>query len=180
MIYACLRFIQEWASPLTIVNFLLLGSASGALAVAVLAQQLAQHAVEVSIAGALVLALAALGTRGASLVRNVRLRHRSSLQTAIGIRHPRIVQKAQGAMGGSFNTREFFHGRSRTLVRRTLDAFIVLAFIVPIALLAAAHAGAELVLPLAFVIQFLGLLAERWYFFAEANHPQNLYYQAIS
>jgi len=32
----------------------------------------------------------------------------------------------------------------------------------------------------AFVIQYLGLVAERWYFFAEANHPQNLYYQSIS
>ena len=31
----------------------------------------------------------------------------------------------------------------------------------------------------AFAVQYLGLLAERWYFFAEANHPQNLYYQAI-
>ena len=26
----------------------------------------------------------------------------------------------------------------------------------------------------------IGLLAERWYFFADAKHPQNLYYQAIS
>jgi DMSO reductase anchor subunit len=26
----------------------------------------------------------------------------------------------------------------------------------------------------------LGLLAERWFFFAQANHPQNLYYQNIS
>jgi len=26
----------------------------------------------------------------------------------------------------------------------------------------------------------LGLLAERWFFFAQANHPQNLYYQQIS
>lgn len=25
-----------------------------------------------------------------------------------------------------------------------------------------------------------GLLAERWFFFAQANHPQNLYYQAIA
>ena len=33
---------------------------------------------------------------------------------------------------------------------------------------------------LAFVIQYLGLLAERWHFFAQANHPQNLYYQVIS
>jgi len=28
-------------------------------------------------------------------------------------------------------------------------------------------------------VQYAGLLAERWFFFAEANHPQNLYYQAI-
>jgi DMSO reductase anchor subunit len=27
------------------------------------------------------------------------------------------------------------------------------------------------------VIQYAGLLAERWFFFAQAHHPQNLYYQ---
>ena len=32
----------------------------------------------------------------------------------------------------------------------------------------------------AFLAQYAGLLAERWYFFAEAKHPQNLYYQAIA
>ncbi len=32
----------------------------------------------------------------------------------------------------------------------------------------------------AFVLQFTGLLAERWYFFAEAKHPQNLYYQSMA
>ena len=34
--------------------------------------------------------------------------------------------------------------------------------------------------PRAFVVQYVGLLAERWFFFAQANHPQNLYYQAVS
>lgn len=29
----------------------------------------------------------------------------------------------------------------------------------------------------ALVLQYLGLLAERWFFFAQANPPQNLYYQ---
>ena len=29
MIYACLKFLQEWASPLTLVNFIVLGCASG-------------------------------------------------------------------------------------------------------------------------------------------------------
>jgi DMSO reductase anchor subunit len=32
----------------------------------------------------------------------------------------------------------------------------------------------------AFVLEDLGLLAERWFFFAHANHPQKLYYQAVS
>jgi len=31
----------------------------------------------------------------------------------------------------------------------------------------------------AFVVQYLGLIAERWFFFAQANHPQNLYYQTV-
>ncbi len=35
------------------------------------------------------------------------------------------------------------------------------------------------ILALAFITQYLGLLAERWLFFAQANHPQNLYYQTV-
>jgi DMSO reductase anchor subunit len=33
------------------------------------------------------------------------------------------------------------------------------------------------VLAAAFLVQFAGLVAERWHFFAQAGHPQNLYYQ---
>ena len=29
MVYACLPFLREWHSPLTVLNFVLLGSASG-------------------------------------------------------------------------------------------------------------------------------------------------------
>jgi DMSO reductase anchor subunit len=35
-------------------------------------------------------------------------------------------------------------------------------------------------LALAALSQVLGLLAERWLFFAQANHPQNIYYQAVA
>lgn len=34
--------------------------------------------------------------------------------------------------------------------------------------------------PLAFASQAAGLLIERWFFFAQARHPQNIYYQAVS
>jgi DMSO reductase anchor subunit len=166
MIYACLKFLQEWHSPLTVVNFALLGTASGLTLAA---------ALEPSYAPAAIIAtLVAAAGRIAALVRNQRLKPRSSLASAIGIKHPRITQKSQGAMGGSFNTREFFHGRSPLALRNVKWLFILAAFVIPAALLAAGLPAA------AFAVQFCGLLAERWFFFAQANHPQNLYYQVIS
>lgn len=60
-------------------------------------------------------------------------------------------------------------------------AFLVLVFLVPILLMAAAYLTRSASLPiLAFACQLLGLCAERWYFFAEARHPQNLYYQRVA
>ena len=82
-------------------------------------------------------------------------------------------------MGGSFNTREFFHGRPREVVRAVRWALLILLFPVPALLLIAAP-GVAALLALAFLIQFAGLVLERWYFFVEARHPQNLYYQAIA
>jgi DMSO reductase anchor subunit len=59
--------------------------------------------------------------------------------------------------------------------------FLVLVFPVPILLIAAAYGIQSPTLPIAaFATQFLGLLAERWFFFAEARHPQNLYYQSVA
>lgn len=179
MIYACLPFLQEWRTPLTIVNFTLLGSASGLTAGGAIAALLHAPLVRPYVAAALVAgALAYLG-RLASLARNARLRPKSTLASAIGVKHPRIVQIAQGAMGGSFNTREFFHGRPQEVVRAVRWSLLALTFPVPALLLLAGKASTP-VLGAAFLLQYAGLLAERWYFFAEAKHPQNLYYQAIS
>ncbi|MDH3714123.1 MAG: hypothetical protein OET44_09785, partial [Gammaproteobacteria bacterium] len=35
----------------------------------------------------------------------------------------------------------------------------------------------RLALAAAFVTQYVGLIAERWFFFAQVNHPRNLHYQ---
>ncbi|CAG0957681.1 sulfite dehydrogenase (quinone) subunit SoeC [Burkholderiales bacterium] len=181
MIYACLPFLREWASALTPLNFTLMGGASGFTLAAAYAAAGAPSLARFFAVWALVLTLAAGVGRLASLARNARLRPKSTPQTAIGIKHPRIVQKSMGFMGGSFNTREFFHGKAGTFVRSVRWAFLAAAFAVPSLLLAAYLAGAGgALLPAAFLVQYCGLLAERWYFFAEANHPQNLYYRAIA
>ena len=179
MIYACLPFLQEWRTPLTIVNFTLLGCASGLSAAAALAALLQPSLARAYALAALVVGAAAYLGRLAALWRNARLRPKSTLASAIGVKHPKIVQIAQGAMGGSFNTREFFHGRPREVVRAARWALLALVFPVP-ALLLILFMNSPTGLSAAFLLQYAGLLAERWYFFAEAKHPQNLYYQAIS
>lgn len=181
MIYASIRFLQEWASPLTLVNYTLLGCASGFTLATLLAAIGAPELVRPYATAASALTLAAFISRGASLLRNAGLRPKSTLQTAIGIKHPRIVQKSQGFMGGAFNTREFFHGQSAAMLRAVKWGFLLLVFPLPLLFLVAGlQTGSLSLLAAAFALQYLGLLAERWYFFAQANHPQNLYYQTVA
>jgi DMSO reductase anchor subunit len=181
MIYACLKFLREWHSPLTVANYVLLGTASGFTLAAALAGRLAPSETAFFAGWALVFTVLGAVSRGASLVRNARLRPVSTLQTAIGVRHPLIRQISQGFTAGSFNTREFFHGQAMSLVRSVKWLFLLFAFAVPAALLAASLAsGAASLLTAAIALQMAGLMAERWFFFAEANHPQNLYYQAVA
>ncbi|HZN24225.1 MAG TPA: DmsC/YnfH family molybdoenzyme membrane anchor subunit [Burkholderiales bacterium] len=181
MIYACISFLQEWASPLTIVNFIALGCASGFTLASGYAAFSEPELLHAYVTTALVLTGVALCTRGVSLVRNARIKPKSTLQTAIGVKHPNIAQKSQGFMGGSFNTREFFHGRTATVVRAVKWAFLTLVFPVPAALLLAGLVWDVVwLIVVAFVAQYAGLIAERWFFLAQARHPQNLYYQAIS
>jgi len=183
MIYACLRFIEEWAQPLTVVNFVLLGLSSGlvlASALAALAGEAA--ALRTALPAALCVTLVACAARVLALRRNAAIRHRSSLQTATGIRSARLVQTSMGMSAGSFNTREFFHRASRAALGRIRIAAIGLSFVVPALVLALVWSGA--LRPLACVFALLaqcpGLVADRWLFFAQAKHPQNLYYQVVS
>ncbi len=182
MIYACLRFIEEWAHPLTFVNYLLLGLASGLVLTCALAAIMGEvRMLHVAGPWALVLTLLAWATRTLTLRRNATLRHRSNLQTATGIRSPTVTQKSMGMSAGSFNTREFFHGVTQAALKRVKLALIVFGYAVPALLLAWSLAGgATEAWVLAFLVQAPGVIADRWFFFAQAKHPQNLYYQVVS
>jgi DMSO reductase anchor subunit len=180
MIYACIKFLQEWATPLTVVNYILLGSASGFSLATAFAAYVGSDLVAFYGAWAIIITVAAFVSRIASLFRNARIKYKSSLRSAIGIRHAHIEQKSRGFMAGSFNTREYFHGASRLFLRSIKWIFLVLVFPVPVVLISIGLGSSAFpVLALAFLIQYTGLLAERWFFFAQANHPQNLYYQTV-
>lgn len=179
MIYAGVRFLREWATPLTVLNFVLMGLASGCLLAAVLALwRLAPQVAIYARAAAALLGVALVG-RLAALLRVRGLTPAGSMQSAIGVGSAVIRQTSKGFTAGAFNTREFFHGRSALWVAGTRWGFVVFGFVLPILLLLLTPQPLRLVgWPLALASNLLGMLAERWDFFAQVRHPQNRYYQA--
>jgi DMSO reductase anchor subunit len=180
MIYGAIKFLQEWATPLTVVNFFLMGSASGFAFAAAYAAFMAPGVVEFYAGWAITLTVAAFAGRAASLLRNARIKRIASIQTAIGVRHSKVQQRSMGFMGGSYNTRDYFHGKSLAFLKSVKWIFLVLVFPVPVLLLwSGLTLGSPVAYVAAFAVQYVGLLFERWFFFAQANHPQNLYYQVV-
>jgi DMSO reductase anchor subunit len=186
MIYACIKFIQEWAHPLTLANYTLIGLSSGLVLFTALASLSGQAQLVRPAAGwALALTIIAAAVRLVSIARNSKLKLKSDLQSATGIRHPQVVQKSMGMTGGSFNTREFMHGKTLAFLAKIKYFAIGAGFVVPALLMLPVLLGRDggqhgVWLTAAVLVQYAGLLAERWYFFAQARHPQNLYYQIVS
>ena len=181
MIYACIRFIEEWAQPLTLVNFVLTGLSSGlVLGSALLSVEPERWLILASGPAAVAFTVAAGVFRAVAVSRNAALRHRSTLQTATGIRAPNLRQTSMGMSAGSFNTREFFHRATATGLRRIRVVLFGLGFALPAVVGLAAVVVSEPLWWLALASQAIGLVADRWFFFAQAKHPQNLYYQVVS
>ena len=183
MIYACLRFIEEWAQPLTIVNFILLGLSSGSVlasALAALASETARsrsrrrwRSSSRSSPGRRASRRGA-ATRPCAIARPCRARPASA--------SARLAQTSMGMSAGSFNTREFFHRASAAALRRIKRHRDRARLRVACVAAGGVAVGAlpDLACVAALVVQAPGLIADRWLFFAQAKHPQNLYYQVVS
>jgi DMSO reductase anchor subunit len=184
-IYQCIRFIQEWSHPSTMINFILLGLSSGLMLLELLIGLWDETGAQIIDAPlsmiAFLLLFIAFNLKLWIWKRNQGLKPKSNLSTATGIKGGNIRQTSMGLMGGSFNTREFFHHQTDRVINNLRKIILLCAYVIPMILIAYSIAIPNiLMIALALMIHYLGLLAERWMFFAEANHPQNLYYQRVS
>jgi sulfite dehydrogenase (quinone) subunit SoeC len=184
-IYQCIRFIQEWSHPSTLSNFILLGLTSGGLLLEFLLMLWNEQGAPLGmsmISGAnFILLFLALNLKLWIWRRNQKLKPKSNLASATGIKGNNIRQTSMGFMGGSFNTREFFHHQTDRVISNIRKIILLMTYIGPMILLAFSMNSPSIIqIAIALVMHYIGLLAERWMFFAEANHPQNLYYQRVS
>ena len=184
-IYQCIRFIQEWSHPSTLSNFILLGLTSGGLLLEFLLILWNEPSAPLSmsmISGAnFILLFLALNLKLWIWRRNQKLKPISNLASATGIKGSNIRQTSMGFMGGSFNTREFFHHQTDRVISNIRKIILLMTYVGPMVLLAFSMNSPHIAqIAIALLMHYIGLLAERWMFFAEANHPQNLYYQRVS
>lgn len=181
MIYASVKFIQEWAHWLTVANYTLMGTASGFTLMAAFATYMGSSMTKLYLGTAVLITLGAMVFRIAAVIRNRTIKRVTSLRTAIGQHHTDIRQLTQGFMGKSFNTKEFFHGVEPSFVDNAHWLYLPIAFAFPAILLAAEWvSNGGVAVTAALLIQYAGLVLERWGFFAQGRHPQNLYYQKIA
>lgn len=172
MIYACLKTIPRWNHGLVPIGYVVLGLYSGTLAALPV---IAAQSGPVPVALALALLAAALAVKGAYFVIFGAPRAVHTMADALPLGKKEIRLLDTGHTHRTFLTDEFFFRLARRQARFLRFAVVVLAFVLPLALLTVGASG-PWALAFVAVSAFAGLLAERWLFFAEAEHTVRLYH----
>jgi len=165
MIYAQMKSVPRWHTPMTSVLYLLYGLAGGALL-----------ATQVVLAGWLMLALAV-----AQIVTWIQgdgafAKTGSDMGTATGLGFlgkVRLLEKPH--TGTNYLMKEMIHVIGRKHVMKLRVIALALGSLIPAVLLLALDSG-HMVGLIVILIHMVGLFAQRWLFFAEAEHVVGLYY----
>jgi len=175
MIYACLRTIRQWHTPLVPANFYALGLALGMTILATIRLLVGGPSlILVSSAGALLIAAAVM--KGIYYFWIGRPSG-TTLQSATGFSGGRVRLLDQGHTFGTFLTREFSNSITPARAARFKLAVYVVGFIVPtVVLLLGAHMALGILVLIAPLSAFVGIGLERYLFFVEAQHVVNLYH----
>jgi sulfite dehydrogenase (quinone) subunit SoeC len=184
MIYASLKPIPRWHNGWVPLNYLLLGLMTGALLLLSLLDFFAQPDPLLAWLAILSIVLAALGKLGYWRYID-RARPVATAESATGLGGWGKVRLLEAPHSEeNYLMREMGHAIARRHAGRLRRISLVVAFACPLALTlptlwipGPAASAASLI---AAALGLLGVLIERWLFFAEAKHAVTLYYGAAS
>ena len=176
MIYGCLKTIRQWNSPLVPANYLALGHFTGALILLAIASQ-GNVALGGYIALVMALLVAAAALKAIYYFWIANPGTGSTIQTATGFTRGKVRLLDTGHTHGTFLTQEFGFQIARKYALLLKSLVFVMGFLVP-ALLLTLGQNISFGIYAAVAIALLGMVAERWLFFAEARHVVNLYHGA--
>lgn len=180
MIYACLKPVPAWSSPLVPLGYLLLGLGSGGLLLDFALRLAGNNQPVVSQLAALAL-LAAFVVKLVYWRKLVRQPTTSTIESATGLGKIGKVSLLEGPHSeANYLMQEMGFKIARKHAEKLRRYSLLLGFALPALLLfiLADLPGPAALLLLLFVLaaHAVGLLLERWLFFAEAKHSVALYY----
>ncbi|MFC1673455.1 dimethyl sulfoxide reductase anchor subunit family protein, partial [Pseudomonadota bacterium] len=184
MIYKSLRTIHQWHNDWTVPSYLLLSVMSGAVLMSVLIHLFG--AVDPYIQGLTVLTLAlGWGLKAMYWGFNKRSKGLSTVNSALGIDAAGDVSVLElPHTSDNYLMKEMGFKVARKHADKLRTIAHLLGFAVPLVLSIAAMFTSGYVAMAAVVVAWgscsLGIITERWLFFAEAQHTVNLYYGATS
>ena len=178
MIYACLKTIPNWHTPLGPANYIAMAfSTGGLLFIMVLAA--AGHPPSFGQLGAAALLLIVALILKLIYYFWIGKPQGPTLQTATGFHRANVRLLDVGHSAGTFLTDEFGYQISAERVRVLRISVIGLAFAIPVLFIALMLANPLTILAVfAAASGSLGTFLERWLFFAEARHAVVVYHGA--
>ncbi|HQT33752.1 MAG: dimethyl sulfoxide reductase anchor subunit family protein [Thiobacillus sp.] len=179
MIYACLKTIRQWNTPLVPANYLALGYASGSLLLLLGAVVAGLDTTPYIAMAALIMAIAAvLKAIYYFWIRSPGLS--PTINTATGLTRAKVKLLDTGHTHGTFLTQEFGFQIARQRASLLKAVVFVLGFAVPGLMLMWIfnQQGGQTAAIIAAFAGLAGAAVERWLFFAEARHVVNLYHGA--
>ena len=179
MIYACLKTIRQWNTPLVPANYLALGYASGSLLLLLGAVIAGLDATPYVAMSALIISIAAvLKAIYYFWIRSPGLT--PTINTATGLTRAKVKLLDAGHTHGTFLTQEFGFQIARQRASLLKVVVFIIGFVVPGLMLVWVfnQQGGQTAALVAAVAGILGAAVERWLFFAEARHVVNLYHGA--
>jgi DMSO reductase anchor subunit len=179
MIYACLKTIRQWNTPLVPANYLALGYASGSLLLLLGAVVAGLDTTPYIAMAALIMAIAAvLKAIYYFWIRSPGLS--PTINTATGLTRAKVKLLDTGHTHGTFLTQEFGFQIARQRASLLKAVVFVLGFAVPglMMMWVFNQQGGQTAAIIAALAGLTGAAVERWLFFAEARHVVNLYHGA--
>ena len=182
MIYASLKTIHQWHNAYVVPNYLALGLYSGALLLATILHLLGHGSQGVDIV-VLVAGLAALIAKLSYWRFISTTRHPSSPESATGLGNIGKVRLFEAPhTEENYLMREMGFSIARKHAEKLRSISLLALFAAPLVLVLIAilisGAAAAITLVVAVLLAALGVLVERWLFFAEARHVVTLFYGA--
>ncbi|RUM31300.1 MAG: sulfur reductase subunit C [Aquifex sp.] len=179
MIYASNRFVLEWNSGITVIYYLLMYLMLGSSAFTVISYFYNLPYTGTFLFLTFLFVLLGLGFRIAFNVRQFYIK-RPTLNEALNLPHNRPIRVIdKGSTTENYCTTEFYYAKGKQMLPTFIPLAYLFTFVIPLFLLIYIYVTDVVNMPL-LVLIYLSVLAgsaiERWCFFVEGNHVQNLFY----